>query len=379
MQIKNVLAGVVGLAVLAEASNVERRSLFGRALERRQRNRGGNGGNGNNGGNNGGNGGTTLDANLIQTGSQQDGNNPGADGQSASATDNANFINFCQGKTLTNGEQVQSGSCNGIPMGNIPSTNNMVSSVFVNPQNGDNVDENTTFNIQVQMLNFAPGTFTNATSTYYAAPQDVDSNGNIIGHTHVTVQSTGDSLNPTQPLDPKLFVFFKGINDAGNGQGLLSATVTDGLPAGNYRLCSMSSAANHQPVLMPVAQRGAQDDCIRFTVVRMARTVRVATPTTLPIPTTVRTVRTVRTGGASAANALGGIAAPPVTQSGNQDRPFEVQGNTFTTKDAANQRACDIQHNQCADAVNSKAVNGVSVGDCQSQIAACVADLAASS
>jgi hypothetical protein len=54
-------------------------------------------------------------------------------------------------------------------------------------------------------------------------------------------------------------VFFKGINDAGNGKSLLSADVTGGLPAGNYRVCSMSSSVNHQPVLMPVAQRGTQD------------------------------------------------------------------------------------------------------------------------
>jgi hypothetical protein len=142
----------------------------------------------------------------------------------------------------------------------------MVSSVFVNPQNGDNIDENTDFDIQVQMINFAAGTFTNAAATYYAAPQDLDGSGVIIGHTHVTVQDTGGDLNPTQPLDPQTFAFFKGINDAGDGNGLLSATVDGGLPAGNYRLCSMSSAANHQPVLMPVAQRGAQDDCVRFTV-----------------------------------------------------------------------------------------------------------------
>ena len=29
-------------------------------------------------------------------------------------SDNANFINFCTGKTLTNGLQVKAGSCNGI-------------------------------------------------------------------------------------------------------------------------------------------------------------------------------------------------------------------------------------------------------------------------
>ncbi|KAL6409390.1 hypothetical protein AUP68_05764 [Ilyonectria robusta] len=142
----------------------------------------------------------------------------------------------------------------------------MVSTVFVSPQNGDDVQENTDFDISVQTSGLSAGTFTNAQTTYYSAPQDLDGGGQIIGHTHVTVQDTGNSLNPTNALDATQFAFFKGINDAGNGQGLLTATVTGGLPAGNYRICSMSSAANHQPVLMPVAQRGAQDDCIRVTV-----------------------------------------------------------------------------------------------------------------
>lgn len=77
----------------------------------------------------------------------------------------------------------------------------------------------------------------------------------------------GSSLNPKGPLDPTQFAFFKGINDAGNGQGLLSATVVGGLPAGNYRVCTMASSTNHQPVIMPVAQRGTADDCTKFSVV----------------------------------------------------------------------------------------------------------------
>ena len=85
----------------------------------------------------------------------------------------------------------------------------------------------------------------------YSAPQKLSNSGNIIGHTHVTVQSLGNSITPTTPPDPQKFVFFKGINDAGNGNGLLSATVTGGLPKGSYRVCSMTSASNHQPVLMP--------------------------------------------------------------------------------------------------------------------------------
>lgn len=150
-------------------------------------------------------------------------------------------------------------------MGEIPSTNNMISAIIVSPKPGETIAEDTTFTLSVQITGLQAGAFTNAQKTYYAAPQALNG-GKIIGHTHVTVQDLGGSLEPTQPPNPQNFVFFKGINDAGNGNGLLSADVTGGLPAGNYRVCSMTSSANHQPVLMPVAQRGAQDDCQKFIV-----------------------------------------------------------------------------------------------------------------
>jgi hypothetical protein len=149
-------------------------------------------------------------------------------------------------------------------MGDIPSTQNMISSIILNPPNGGNIAADQTFNIDLQLQGLVAGSFTNAQATYYAAPQALQG-GQIVGHTHVTVQAMG-SANPSTPLDPTKFAFFKGINDAGNGKGLLSATVTGGLPAGIYRVCTMASASNHQPVLMPVAQRGAQDDCNKFTV-----------------------------------------------------------------------------------------------------------------
>jgi hypothetical protein len=151
-------------------------------------------------------------------------------------------------------------------MGDIPAKTNMISSVITFPvTNGKAITAGQDFNITVQTSNLVAGSFTNADTTYYSAPQAL-SNGNVIGHTHVTVQDMGSSLNPTTPLDATQFAFFKGINDAGNGQGLLSATVAGGLPAGNYRVCTMTSSSNHQPVLMPVAQRGTSDDCTKFTV-----------------------------------------------------------------------------------------------------------------
>jgi hypothetical protein len=150
-------------------------------------------------------------------------------------------------------------------MGTIPAKTAMVSVVITNPAVGQTIPAGQTFNITVQTSNLQAGAFTNADTTYYAAPQALKS-GQVVGHTHVTVQDMGKSLNPATALDPTQFAFFKGINDAGNGKGLLAATVTNGLPAGNYRVCTITSAANHQPVLMPVAQRGTADDCTKFVV-----------------------------------------------------------------------------------------------------------------
>lgn len=58
-----------------------------------------------------------------------------------------NFIGFCVGKTITNGLQVQGGSCNPTPMGDIPSVDNMPSVKFEFPPNGGNVQANTEFTI----------------------------------------------------------------------------------------------------------------------------------------------------------------------------------------------------------------------------------------
>lgn len=244
--------------------NLRRRALLVGRQDDNQRG-GGRGGGG--GGNDGGAGETCLASNAIQSASAETGQDGEiAAGQIESATDAANFINFCAGETLTNGEQNTGGSCNGVVMGKIPSTSNMVSSIIVFPAPGDVIDAGTTFSIDVQVQGLDPGAFTNAASTYYSAPQDLNGQGQIIGHTHVTVQDMGGSFTPSNPMDPTRFAFFKGINDEGNGQGLLSATVTGGLPEGFYRVCTMSSASNHQPVLMPVAQRGAQDDCTKFEV-----------------------------------------------------------------------------------------------------------------
>jgi hypothetical protein len=61
--------------------------------------------------------GTSLEASAIQSGSFNDGSDEIGSaevGQAKSLTSQNNFINNCAGKTLTNGLQITTGSCNGI-------------------------------------------------------------------------------------------------------------------------------------------------------------------------------------------------------------------------------------------------------------------------
>jgi hypothetical protein len=202
----------------------------------------------------------TVDPDVIADGFADDGSDTAEEGQEASLTSTNNFINFCLTGDLpiTNGQQVAGGSCNPAPMGFIPDTDNMPSAKFVSPPNGGKVKANKAFTIEIAIKNLATGHFTNPLKTYYAAPQQLNSGGQILGHSHVVIESLS-SLGQTTPTNPKKFVFFKGINDKAQG-GVLSTEVAGGVPKGVYKISTINSAANHQPVLVAVAQRGSVDD-----------------------------------------------------------------------------------------------------------------------
>nr|EAQ71203.1 hypothetical protein MGCH7_ch7g610 [Pyricularia oryzae 70-15] len=267
-------------------------------------------------------------------------------------SDNANFINFCAKKTLTDGKQLRGGSCSPVIQGDIPAAAKMVSTVIINPKNGDKIPAQKSFNVQVKIANMKLGSFTNAQNTYYTAPQQLEG-GVVVGHTHVTIQDLGGTMNPTQPLNAEQFAFFKGINDAGDGNGGLQAPVDGGLPPGMYRLCSMCGASNHQPAIMPVAQRGAQDDCQGKQQNQQQGKQQQGAK-------------------GKGRNAVGAANAPPVEDSGDSARPFRVNGETFVNRAAAVQRSCAIQNNACSDAVNSG--GGGSLEACRQQEQACNAN-----
>ncbi|KAK4050858.1 hypothetical protein OIV83_003280 [Microbotryomycetes sp. JL201] len=203
----------------------------------------------------------TLDSSQVQDGLALDGTQDDPN-VTPSATSVNNFINFCLTKEnlpLTNGAQVRGGSCNPTPMGVIAAQNRAPTCKFVFPKNLDVIQADQDFTIQMRINNLVTGNFVNAQSNYFAAPQDTNNNGIIIGESLRKI----DSLDTTAVSDSTEFAFFKGLNEPAQN-GILSADVPGGLPAGIYKMSSINSAANHQPVLVGVAQHGSLDDAVYF-------------------------------------------------------------------------------------------------------------------
>jgi hypothetical protein len=211
----------------------------------------------------------TLDPAVISPGLAQDGqgNNPDP-GQVRSLTSTNNFINFCltQNAPLTDGQQKVEGSCNPTPMGRIISLDVSPSAKFVFPKNTEStIQPDQAFTIQLKVKSMQLGNFVNAQSNYYAAPQQLNGQNIVIGHTHVVIEFM-PSADVTEPLDPLDFEFFKGVNGAADNNGVVTVAVDKGVKAGFHRLCTINTAANHQPVIVSNAQHGSLDDCVYFAV-----------------------------------------------------------------------------------------------------------------
>ena len=181
------------------------------------------------------------------------------------------------------------GSCNNAPMGVIPSVDNMPSAKFISPQNFATFPRNQNITVQIAISHLETGWFTNPLKTYMTSPQDVNMSGDVLGHSHVTVDAlTG--FNQTTPTDPRNPAFFQGLNSPAVN-GVLSVVIGGGLPAGYYRIAVSHAGANHQPsasnrnnlpdqrrasliaalkcvVALPVARRGATDDMVYVSIRR---------------------------------------------------------------------------------------------------------------
>ncbi|KAJ3021753.1 hypothetical protein HKX48_007828 [Thoreauomyces humboldtii] len=234
------------------------------AFHRRAKNRGNRGGNrGGNKGNNGGSTGkvTTPPAATVPT------TTSAAPASTATIPPPFAQDSFCAGTGLTasDGTQIKTGACSSTPMGAIPAVTRMVSSLITAPAFGARVNAAKDLQVTADYRGLTTGFFSDATLAYYSIPQTLAADGTIQGHAHITVQALGTAVSAP---DPQAFAFFKGLNQVATGGRTLSVTVPAGsfTTNGVYRICSLSGANSHQPVVMPVAQRGAQDDCIRITV-----------------------------------------------------------------------------------------------------------------
>lgn len=223
----------------------------------------------------------TLDASLVVAGFAQDGVESGASYlyplrtrlvsdfsqgvTTPSLTSSNNFINFCDRYPdipITNGQQLNSGSCNPAPMGEIPSLSNLPSVRIAGPITGQIIPANTTFSLSLAVKNLANGVFVNPTENFLSAPQQLNSAGNVLGHYQVVIEEL--DANSTVPTDSRNFAFFSVVSAPGTGT--LNSSVTNGLPEGFYRITATPHAANYQPVLAPLSQHGSLNDVayVRF-------------------------------------------------------------------------------------------------------------------
>lgn len=105
----------------------------------------------------------------------------------------------------------------------------------------DTIPANKAFTISLNIQGMETGNFVNAATNYFSAPQQLNAQGQIIGHTHVVIEQM-TSLTQTTPTDATKFAFFKGLN-AKAANGVLTADVTAGLGPGVFRLSTMCVAS----------------------------------------------------------------------------------------------------------------------------------------
>ncbi|KAL0069329.1 hypothetical protein AAF712_003694 [Marasmius tenuissimus] len=209
----------------------------------------------------------TLDSKVISKVVEESlGTGAKAGTYATSLTSSNNFINFCATVNLpfTNGKQFQEGSCNVAPMGIIPSINHIPSLKFQSPLNGAVLAINEAFLIRLGVKNLATGNFASSRTNFLSAPQQVDSNGLVLGHTAIVIEKL-ETLNQTVPTNPTRFDLYNATLELFT-DGFHGFNVSKGLPAGFYRLSSVTTDANHHLIVAPLLQYGAIDDAVYFTV-----------------------------------------------------------------------------------------------------------------
>ncbi|KAI8899988.1 hypothetical protein BC833DRAFT_563672 [Globomyces pollinis-pini] len=167
------------------------------------------------------------------------------------------------GQQQANGGQMCSSTVQGV----IPDVNNMVSTMIQEPASGATLNGAQGFQVKFSSINLNSGFGLNAQNQFLLAPQTIGANGKIEGLQQLVIQKIN---NPNAAPAAAQVSFFQAVNQKSNNNGVGNFNVN--VPAGAvktkglHRICTMAAAAAMQPVVMPIAQRGAQDDCIRVNI-----------------------------------------------------------------------------------------------------------------
>jgi hypothetical protein len=180
-------------------------------------------------------------------------------------------VQFCaqSGAGEATGQQQRNGGqiCSSTQQGLIPDVNNMISTMITQPQTGATVDASQGFQVVFSVNNLMAGVSVNLQNQFLLSPQTLAGNGLIEGFEQLTIQPLA-SVNRAPAAATTSF--FQTLTQASDGNGRTTYTVN--VPAGQiqttglHRICTMAANAGGAPVVMPVAQRGSQDDCIRVNI-----------------------------------------------------------------------------------------------------------------
>jgi hypothetical protein len=181
---------------------------------------------------------------------------------------------FCNEQTGNPGEATGQQQPNGGIMcvntvqGMIPEVTKMISSIITAPASAATVNAAQGFQVQFATQNLMAGLTANMQNQFLLVPQTLDPNNGLVqGFMQISIQQLN---NPQSAPNAQEFSFFQASAARSDANGLTRFTID--VPAnairtrGLHRICTIAASAGGQPVIMPVAQRGAQDDCIRVTV-----------------------------------------------------------------------------------------------------------------
>jgi len=213
----------------------------------------------------------------------------------------------------------------------------------------------------LQTGTFQPGQTTDTTAKGNTCDDANDAAGCIISQNLIVFDATAAEIDAAVSG-----VSAGGQTDTGNLGDANTGTDCTAVPV----TITVTSAATSTPAAVASSSAAAVSSTAD------AVTSAPAATSTSTSAAAAATTTPASTGGSTAGNlqtftqALGGVTPPAVTANGSQ---FAVEGNSnFNSLQSALVRSCDVQNNKCANASNGAGQSKTfSVGDCNTQQAAC--------